>query len=99
MPLLIYFAVTTLSVVVAEDSGLAVFQVFLLLETCLLYFYVANNVRTRKDALFVISMLLVGCLLESAVIVVMKFTVTQATSWNLPIHLHGAVGKEGLLRS
>jgi putative inorganic carbon (HCO3(-)) transporter len=99
VPLVIYFAVTALSVVVAEDSGLALFQVFLLLETCLLYFYVANNVRTRKDALFVISTLLVGCLLESAVIVVMKFTVTQATSWNLPIHLHGAVGKEGLLRS
>lgn len=99
VPLLFYFAVTTVSVAVAEDSSLAAFQVFLLFETSLLYFYVANNVRTRKDALFVISTLLAGCFVESLVIIVMKFTVTQATTWNLPIHIHGELGKEGLMRS
>jgi hypothetical protein len=99
LPLLFYLAVSTFSVLVAEDSRLALFQVVLLLETCLLYFYVANNVRTRRDVLFVVSMLLIGCLLESAVIIVMKLTVTSSTSWNLPIHLHGAVGKGGLTRA
>jgi len=97
--LLLYLAVSTFSVVVAEDSSLALFQIFLLLETCLLYFYIANNLRTQQDILFVVSMLLVGCLLESAVIIVMKFSVTQSTMWNLPIHIHGDVGKEGLTRS
>ena len=99
LPLVFYLAISLFSVVRAEDSQLAIFQVVLLLETCLLYFYVANNVKTRQDVLFILLMLLVGCFLESAIIIAMKFSVTAATTWDMPIHIHGAVGKEGLSRA
>src|SRR5882762_9102288 len=59
LPLLLYLAVTAISVAVAQDVSLSLFEVFLLLEACLVYFYVANNVRTRQDVLFVVSLLLI----------------------------------------
>jgi O-antigen ligase len=91
--------ITSLSLFVAQDAALSFFEVFLLAESCLVYFYVANTVRTREDVLFVVSMLLGGCLLESLIMIVMKFTVTRSTSWDFPIHIIAEpVGKGGLMR-
>jgi putative inorganic carbon (HCO3(-)) transporter len=87
LPLLAYLAITALSVLVAGDQTLSLFEVYLLLEACLIYFYVANNVRTRQDVMLVVSLLLGGCLFESVVITVMKFTVTASTTWDFPIHI------------
>jgi putative inorganic carbon (HCO3(-)) transporter len=87
LALVFLLAITLLSVFVAQDKALSLFDLYLLLEACLIYFYVANNVRTREDVLFVVALLLGGCLLESAVIVVMKFTVTASTTWDFPIHI------------
>jgi len=69
---LLYLAVTAISVAVAQDVSLSLFEVFLLLEACLVYFYVANNVRTRQDVLFVVSLLLIACLLESIAMILIK---------------------------
>ncbi len=88
VPLLLYIMVNVLSVSVAQDVPLALFDVTLLLESSLLFFYVANVVRTRQDVLFVVSLLLVACLLESAIMTAMRLTVTPSTTWDLPIHLH-----------
>jgi putative inorganic carbon (HCO3(-)) transporter len=87
LALVIYLTITALSVFVAQDKALSLFDVYLLFEACLIYFYVANNVRTRRDVLFVVALLLAGCLLESAVIIVMRFTVTASTTWDFPIHI------------
>jgi putative inorganic carbon (hco3(-)) transporter len=99
LPLALYLAITMLSVIVAQDKILSLFEVYLLLEACLVYFYVANNVRTRQDALFVVWTLLIGCLLESLIIVVTKFTVTSLTAWDLPIHIHGMLEQGRLYRA
>jgi O-antigen ligase len=100
LPLLLYFSITLLSMVGAQDLELSSFAVFLLFEACLIYFYVANNVRTRADVLFVVSMLLGGCLLEGLIMIVMQFTVTPATNWNLPIHIIAEfAGNTGLMRN
>src|SRR5437588_1985623 len=64
-PLVVYFAITLLSVFVAQDVSLSLFEVCLLLEACLVYFYMAGNVRTREAVVFVVSVLLVACLVES----------------------------------
>ncbi len=78
---------------------LSLFEVYLLLEACLICFYVANNVRTRKDVMFVVSLLLGGCLFESLVITVMKFTVTASTTWDFPIHIIAeGLGDSGRMR-
>ena len=93
--LLAYLVVNVVSVFIAQDVPLALFEVISLLESSLLFFYVANIVRNKQDVLFVVSCLLIGCLLESAIMIVMSVTVTPATSWNLPIHLHADWGGHG----
>ncbi|HYW98490.1 MAG TPA: O-antigen ligase family protein, partial [Candidatus Elarobacter sp.] len=99
LPLVAYLAITALSVLVAGDQTLSLFEVYLLLEACLIYFYVANNVRTRQDVMFVVSLLLGGCLFESLVITVMKFTVTASTTWDYPIHIIAeGLGDSGRMR-
>jgi O-antigen ligase len=87
LALVFFLGITVLSVFVAQDKELSFFEVYLLFEACLIYFYVANNLRTRQDVLLVVALLLGGCLLESAVIIVMKFTVSASTTWDYPIHI------------
>ena len=87
LALVFFLIVTSLSVFAAQDNALALFDVYLLLEACLIYFYVANNLRTRQEVLLAVALLLGGCLLESVVILVMKFTVTASTTWDYPIHI------------
>jgi putative inorganic carbon (HCO3(-)) transporter len=87
LPLLLYFAITAVSVAVAQDVTLSFFEVALLLEACLVYFYVANNVRTRQDVMFVVSLLLIGCLLEGLAMIVLQFTGMPSTIWGAPTQI------------
>ena len=99
LPLLLYLTITAISVFVAQDVSLSLFEVFLLLESCLVYFYVANNVRTRQDVLFVVSLLLIACLLESVAMIVLEFTGMPSTIWGAPTHVHvDSDAKERLMR-
>ena len=98
-PLFLYLAVTAVSVSVAQDVTLSLFEVALLLEACLVYFYVANNVRTKQDVLFVVSLLMVGCLLESSAMNLFRFTGMPSTIWGIPIHVRVDTDvKEGFTR-
>jgi putative inorganic carbon (HCO3(-)) transporter len=87
LPLLLYFAITSVSVAVAQDVTLSLFEVALLLEACLIYFYVANNVRTRQDVIFAVALLLIGCLLESLAMIVLQFTGMPSTIWGAPTQI------------
>jgi len=87
LPLVVFLAVTTFSVFIAQDKALSLFDAYLLFEACLIYFYIANHVRTRQDVLFLVSLLLGGCLLESVIIIIIKFTVTARSTWDFPIHI------------
>ncbi len=87
LPLLLYFGITTLSVAVAQDVSLSLFEVALLLEASLVSFYVANNVRTRQDILFVVSLLLIACVVESLAMIVLRFTGMPSTIWGFPTHV------------
>ena len=99
LPLLVYLAITAISVAVAQDVSLSLFEVFLLVEACLVYFYVANNVRTRQDILFVVSLLLIACLLESIAMILIKFNGMPSTLWGAPTHVHIETdAKEGFMR-
>jgi O-antigen ligase len=98
-PLVAYFAITLLSVFVAQDISLSLFEVWLLLEACLVYFYIAGNVRTREDVVFVVAALLAGCLIESVVMIILRFTGMPSTIWGLPTHIHIDIEpKEGFMR-
>ena len=73
LALLCYLGFTSLSVVVARDARLSFFELFLLVQMYLLFLYVVNFVRTREDVLFVVGLLLAGCLIESALMVLLRF--------------------------
>jgi O-antigen ligase len=68
-PLVFYFAVLLLSVLVAANATLAFYEIFLLFQSFLLFLYIIHWVRTQEDVLFIVSMLLVGLLLQSVVMV------------------------------
>ena len=98
-PLIAYFGITLLSVFVAQDVSLSLFEVCLLLEACLVYLYIAGNVRTKEDVVFVVSVLLAACLIESVVMIILRFTGMPSTIWGLPAHIHiDSDSKEGFMR-
>ena len=69
LPLVAYIAVTALSLIVADDRQLGVFQLVLLMQTLLLFLYVASHVRTRDEVVFIVVGLLAGFLLESTLMI------------------------------
>ncbi len=62
-----YLAIVALSTVVARDVELTIFELVILVQMFLLYVYVVNTVRQRHDVLFIVTMLLLGLILESFV--------------------------------
>jgi putative inorganic carbon (hco3(-)) transporter len=69
----LYPVVAALSVIVAHDITLSLFEIFLLLQMFLLYIYIIASVRTRQDVLFIVTMLLIGLTLESLIIIGLQF--------------------------
>lgn len=66
-PFILYVALVSLSAIVAADSMLSLFQIFLLGQMLLLYLYIANRVQSRQDILFVVTLLLVGLVIEGLI--------------------------------
>lgn len=68
LPAATYLAAVGLSITVAHNVDLAIFEIFLLLQTFLLYVYIVNSVRTRQDVLFLVTMLLINLIVVSLII-------------------------------
>jgi len=68
-----YLVFVALSLVVARDVTLSMFEVFLLLQMFLLYVYVAGTVQTRQDVLFIVTILFIGLVLESLVMIGLRY--------------------------
>jgi len=99
LPLVFYLTFTALSLVVVQDVSLSFYELFLLLQLYLVYVYVAHNVSTRRDLLFVASFLLIGCLIESLAMIALSFTGMPSTIWGLPTHIHIQTGaREAFMR-
>jgi putative inorganic carbon (HCO3(-)) transporter len=100
LPLLCYLGFTALSLVVARDAQLSWFEIALLLQMYLVFLYVANVVRTREQVLFVVFFLLVGCLIESVLMVTLAFSDLPSGLWG-PAHIrvdtqaHGGLSRIG----
>lgn len=69
LPALAYVAAVIFSLLVAQNPRLALFEIFLLLQSFLLFIYIIKAVQSRQDLQFVITMLLVGLILESSVMI------------------------------
>jgi O-antigen ligase len=74
LPLVLYVGVTAASVVVATDRTLAGFEIALLAQSLLLFFYIAASVRTREDVRFVVAALAACLLLESIITLALPLT-------------------------
>lgn len=99
LPLLVYLVFIGISVLVAQDVKLAVFEGGLFLESYLLYLYVSNQIRTREDVRFMVTVLLVSGLVESLVMIILSFTGMPSTIWGLPTHIHiETSAREGFMR-
>ncbi|MFC2169332.1 O-antigen ligase family protein [Acidobacteriota bacterium] len=69
LPLTIYLGFVALSIIVAKDPQLTAFQLFLMIQLFLLFIYITGTVRSRDDILFIVTVLLVGLVLESVIII------------------------------
>jgi O-antigen ligase len=69
-PIAAYTVVLIASVFVARDPELSYFQIFLMLEMLFLYIYVAGNINSRGEIVFILFLLLAGGLIESAYMLV-----------------------------
>ena len=68
-PLILYILFCTLSVLVADDATLALYEVTLFLQLGLLYFYIVRTVTSREEVVFVVKFLLLGLAIEALLMV------------------------------
>ena len=86
LPLLFYLGFVAISLLAARDVRLSSFELFLLLQMYLVFLYAANFVRSREDLLFVVFFLLLGCLMESLVMIALGSASVPSGLWG-PVHI------------
>ena len=98
--LTLYLAIAAISALFAEDVALSSFEFILFCETYLVYLYIANRVRMREQILFVVRLLLVGCVLEGALMLAARFVDMQAImgTLSLKFQIDSDAAREGILR-
>jgi O-antigen ligase len=69
LPATLYVGMAALSVFFAVDQSLAVNGIALLVQAYLLYVYVANQVNTKADVVFLVAMSLIALLMQGAIMV------------------------------
>ena len=68
IPLLVYVEFSALSFLAASDTQLAQFKLLVLVQSLLLFIYVAGTVRTVRDVRFVVGALLVALLAQGLLV-------------------------------
>jgi O-antigen ligase len=80
-PLLVYLGAAFVSILVARDRMLSVFEVGLFVQMFLLYVFIASTITTRGDIRFVTRMLLLGLVVESLLMLLLLKVGTLPVSW------------------
>lgn len=94
-PLLLYFVFNVLSALAASEPILSFFQIFWLLQMSLLYLYVASTVRTRQDVLFVVTIVMLGLLFESLLMIGLGVTGKAFSFGAISTRIDPAVAAQG----
>jgi O-antigen ligase len=66
----LYIALTTLSILIASDTVLALFGTLLLVQTFLVFLFIASTIRSWSELRFIMIVLMIGVLLESLSVIV-----------------------------
>jgi putative inorganic carbon (HCO3(-)) transporter len=69
LPLLVYITITGFSISVAGNTEFSLFEIVLLVQMFFLYLYIANNVRSREDLLFIVALLLIALVVEGLIMI------------------------------
>ena len=67
-PLLVYVGLSALSLLVASDTELAQFKLFVLVQSLLLFIYLAGTVRSVREVRFIVGALLVAMVAQSVIV-------------------------------
>jgi putative inorganic carbon (hco3(-)) transporter len=93
LPMMGYIAAVVPSLLFAADIGLALFQIWLLLEILLVYVYVASTVQSRQGLVFLITLLLASLIIEGTVMMYLEVTGQDFTlgpiSTEIDVSYHG----------
>jgi putative inorganic carbon (hco3(-)) transporter len=81
LPLAVYVLFVVISIATAHDLGLYARGAFLILQVFCVFVYLISWIRTRDDVRFVVTLLLVGLLVESAIILI---AAQSAAGFELP---------------
>lgn len=73
-PLIAYFGFACLSVFVAKNRMLSFFEISMLFQMLLLFFYIIGTVRTREDVIFILLILILSLTLESVIMIGLKLS-------------------------
>ncbi len=88
--LTVYVAIVALSAIFAGDRTLGSFEAFRLIQFFLLYIYLRHAVRTRQDAKFVVTLLLVGMLVEAMVMLALPVVGDDVTIMSIRARIDGS---------
>lgn len=69
IPLALYVGFAILSIRQASSPSLSVFELFMLVQSLMIFVYVASTVRTREDVVFMLVVLATSVLLESLLMI------------------------------
>ena len=72
LPLFVYLTFNIVSLAAAQDIRLSSFKIFFLIEMFLLYIYIVGTIRTQKDVLFIVTVLMIGLVAEGLIIIYAK---------------------------
>lgn len=71
--LAVYFLLVAVSTLWATDMYRSLFGVFSLLQAVLIFTYLTNFIKSRADVMFVMKFLVIGLLVQSAMMIVTRF--------------------------
>jgi O-antigen ligase len=97
LPPALYLGCALLSLAAAREIMFALFAIFLYAQLLLVYLYIASWVRTRQEVLFVVTLLLVGLILESLLIIISQATGHSFDLGFLSSRVDSTVGAAGEL--
>lgn len=93
VPLFLYVVIVALSSVAAQDGMLTLFELSLIAQAWLLFFYLANRIESRSDLLFVVSLLAV-CVASQSVLIIATSGMTGPRELSLGI-IRAEIHKDG----
>ena len=87
LPPLAYLVATLFSVATAHDRLLASFEVTLLFQAFLLYFYLLHAIRTQQDLYFLVTIWLIALSMESLILIAIRLVGHNMSFANVTIRI------------